>query len=174
MEGRLGVPEEVGDVEHVAAEVDVDAGHEEPAHDADDFLALHAEVAAEREAAGDGLRRGHGVGHALLEEGELGRLRDGVRHGELDHVVAAAEGDHVVEDARPGDRRVVFEVEFLGFEVVFVLGAHGEGDVRDGVAGGARGGGEGQVGEEVFFLAGREVPEDDDAVGEDEHFGEGG
>lgn len=113
------------------------------------------------------LRLSHLVRHLLLEVAELGALRDGVRHGELDHVVSAPEGNHIVENPRPGDLGRVLEVELLGLEVFFVEGGEHEG----GEGGG--GGEEGEVGEDVFFLMRAEVPEDGDAVGEYVHFGEG-
>lgn len=57
-------------------------------------------------------------------------------------------------------------MEFFRLEVLFVLRAGDEGDARFRF-------GEGEIREDVLFLALGEVPEDDDAVGEDEHLREG-
>ena len=170
MQVGFGVPEEIGHVQHVGGQVDLDARRVQPAEDLDDVLALHAQPAREREPLRHVLGLEHGRAHALLEEGQLGALRDGVAHGQLDHVVAALERDDVVEQARSRDGRVVLEVQLLGLEVLFELGPR-----RERESGAAHPGrrGEGEVREDVFFLGFGEVPEDDDAVAEDEHFGEG-
>ena len=68
-------------------EVDVDAAFEEAAEDLDDFCPRHVELSREGEVFGDVLGVLHGLGHALLEEAELGALRNGVADGQLDHVV---------------------------------------------------------------------------------------
>ncbi len=57
-------------------------------------------------------------------------------------------------------------MEFFGFKVFFILSAGDEGDACVGF-------GECEVGKDVLFLAFGEVPEDNDAVGEDEHLGKG-
>lgn len=80
-------------------------------------------------------------------------------------MVARPQRDHVVEDTGAGDGGVVLEVEFFRFEGVGALGADSEGRGDGGV--------EGEIGEQVSFLADREIPEDKNAVGEDEEFGGG-
>jgi hypothetical protein len=154
-----------GGGEERLTKVDVNSGREERADHFDHVGAIHAQFARQREALGYVLRRQHSARHALLEKTEFRALCDAVRHCEFDHVVARFEGDHVVVDAGPLDFGVVFEVELLGFKVGLDEGAGGDGDA-------GRGGGEGQVGEDVFFLLLCEVPEDSDAVGEDEHLAE--
>jgi hypothetical protein len=146
-------------------EVHVYAAREELADHLDDVCPAHAQLAGEGEPLGDVLGGQHGAVHALFEEAQLGALGDGVAHGELDHVVSALQGDHVVVDARARYLRVVLEVELLRLEVA--LGERPRGDLDARVVDA-----EGQVGEDVLFLLLGEVPEDDHAVAEDEHLAE--
>jgi len=107
-------------------EIHIYTAREELADHFDHVGAAHAQFSREGEALGDVLGGEHGAVHALFEEAELGALRDGVAHGELDHVVATLEGNHVVVHARPRDLGVVFEVEFLSLEVALSQWACGD------------------------------------------------
>jgi hypothetical protein len=147
-------------------EIDVYARCEELPDHLHDVGAPHAQFACQREALGHVLRGKHGAAHALFEQAELCALRDGVAHSQLDHVVSALQGDHVVVHAWAWDLGVVLEVELLGLEVG--LGERSCGDLDAGVVEA-----ECQVGEDVFLLLLGEVPEDNDAVAEDEHLAKG-
>ncbi len=101
MQRRFGIPEEVRDVQHVTGQVNIDATLEQPAQDPDHLLALQSQLPGERQFARDIPGLIHRMRHTLLEERQLRALRDGVRHGQFDHMVRArVQGDHVVEDAR--------------------------------------------------------------------------
>lgn len=143
-------------------EVHVDTACEELADHLDDIGAAHAQLAGEGEALGHVLGGQHGAAHALLEQTQFGALGDGVAHGELDHVVSALQRDHVVVNSWARYLGVVLEVKLLGLKVTFSQWSCG--DLDAGVVEA-----EGQVGEDVFFLLLCEIPEDDDAVAEDEH-----
>jgi hypothetical protein len=144
-------------------QIDIDPAFEEAAEDLDDLGARHVELSREGEAFGHVLRVQHRLGHALLEEAELGALRDGVADGKFDHVVGAGEErDHVVEDARALDVGTVLEVEFLRFKVHLIQGPRGQGDAGFVLS-------KGEVGQDVLLLVLGEVPEDHHTVRKDKH-----
>lgn len=148
-------------------EIDVDAALEQLPEDLDDFGARHVQLASEGQALRDVLRAEHRLAHALLEEAQLRALGDGVADRQLNHVVAPGqERDHVVVDARALYVSAVLEVELLHLEVGLVQGPR-----EQALAGLVLG--EGEVGEDVLLLVLGEIPEDDDAVREDEGLGEG-
>lgn len=147
-------------------EVDIHAALEQPPQHLDNLVTAHVKVSRRSHRLGHGQRPLHRLAHALLKRAQLSALRDGVRDAELHHVVGPRkQRDHVVEDARVLDLRAVLEVELLGLVVVGIEGADDERPALLALC-------KVQVAQDVLFLVLGEVPEDDHAVGEDEHLGE--
>ena len=92
--------------------------------------------------------------------------------GQLDHVVTAPQGDHVVVDSWPGELVVVLEMELLGLKVLLVEGIRGQRQRGYYVILLVNHGCKGKIGQNIFLLPFGKVPKYHDTVGEDEHFGE--
>lgn len=100
-------------------QIHIDSTLEELAHKRDNLSSAHAQATLEGQSSRHVLSLTHGPLHAFLEKAELGALRNGVTHGQLDHMVSSTQGDHIVEEARLLDIIVIFEMELFRLKIVF-------------------------------------------------------